>query len=78
MQITMGAGILADVDLIVLSVVMINLSEKGQYPCWWLGYSWENAGGTMYQLRETADGIRKYVSKTNYVEGEQMNHDEPV
>lgn len=29
-----------DVVLIILSVLMINLSENDQYPLWWVGYSW--------------------------------------
>ena len=40
----MLAVIGTDVVVILISVLMINLSEKGQYPLWWMGFGWENPG----------------------------------
>jgi hypothetical protein len=40
----MLAVLVTDAAVILLSVLMINLSEKGQYPLWWVGFGWENSG----------------------------------
>lgn len=36
----MLAVIGTDIVLVLLSVLMINLSEEGQYPVFWFGFGW--------------------------------------
>ena len=44
--ITIALVVLIDVVVIVMSVVILNLSETHQYPLWWFGLGWPATGGT--------------------------------
>jgi hypothetical protein len=54
--------LVADAVLIVVSVLMINLSEKGQYPMFWFGFGWDS-GGTMQRVNKVANGLKRSIAK---------------
>mmetsp|Transcript_17932 Transcript_17932/g.39092 ORF Transcript_17932/g.39092 Transcript_17932/m.39092 type:complete len:587 (+) Transcript_17932:75-1835(+) len=61
---TMAAVLLADCIVVVLSMMIINLSEKKQYPLFWVGLGWEGSGGTLGMARYVARSARRTVSNT--------------
>mmetsp|Transcript_4142 Transcript_4142/g.7341 ORF Transcript_4142/g.7341 Transcript_4142/m.7341 type:complete len:581 (+) Transcript_4142:47-1789(+) len=61
---TMAAVLLVDCIVVVLSMMIINLSEKKQYPLFWLGLGWEGSGGTLGMVRYVARSARRSVSNT--------------
>eukprot|EP00585_Thalassiosira_rotula_P019144 CAMPEP_0196219010 /NCGR_PEP_ID=MMETSP0912-20130531/37887_1 /TAXON_ID=49265 /ORGANISM="Thalassiosira rotula, Strain GSO102" /LENGTH=74 /DNA_ID=CAMNT_0041496833 /DNA_START=131 /DNA_END=355 /DNA_ORIENTATION=+ len=60
----MAAVLLADCIVVVLSMMIINLSEKKQYPLFWVGLGWEGSGGTLGMARYVARSARRTVSNT--------------
>lgn len=61
---TMAAVLLIDAVVIALSVLLINLSERGQYPLWWLGFGWENSGGSLPHAIKAAKRKTSLMSST--------------
>ena len=59
---TIVAVFIADVTLIFMSMLMINLSEKGQYPMFWFGFGWDS-GGTMQRVNKVANGLKRSIAK---------------
>merc|ERR1712194_105365 len=43
---TIALVVLVDVVVVVMSVLILNLSESHQYPLWWFGLGWPSTGGT--------------------------------
>ncbi|KAL9180346.1 hypothetical protein ACHAXT_008316 [Thalassiosira profunda] len=58
---TFVSVMLADGLLTVMAMLLVNLSEKKQWPLYWLGFSWEGSGGTMGIARKTARSVRRGV-----------------
>ncbi len=59
---TMASVMLADCIVVVMGMVIANLSEKKQYPLFWLGLGWQGSGGTIgtarYAARSTRNGLK--------------------
>eukprot|EP01083_Nonionella_stella_P104550 299817_1 len=47
-----------------MSMVFLNLSDKQQYPLFWVGLGWEGSGGTMGILRSKSRKIKEAVGIT--------------
>ena len=52
----MLAVIVTDIILVVLSVLMINLSEKGQYPVFWFGFGQDESKEETAHIEEKNHG----------------------
>ena len=63
-QNTMTSVFLTDIVLIVLAMMIINLSEKGQCPLWWLGSGWGSAGGSMVHLTDAPSNVKKSLASS--------------
>ena len=50
---------LVDVVVVMMSMAIINLSEKKQYPLWWFGLGWQQYGGTWGRMRRGMQDARK-------------------
>jgi len=48
---TIGLVMLADFIVVIMSMMILNLSEKQQYPLFWLGIGWPATGGSQGYLR---------------------------
>jgi len=59
---TMAAVMLVDVVVVVMSMVILNLSAKKQYPLWWFGLGWASTGGTVGRARRTVQLARRRAS----------------
>ena len=59
---TMAAVLLVDVIVVVMSVVILNLSEKQQYPLWWFGLGWSSTRGTAGRVRRTMQLARRHAN----------------
>lgn len=58
---TMGSVMLVDCIVVALSMVILNLSEKKQYPLYWVGLGWEGSGGTLGLARYAARSTRRNI-----------------
>jgi hypothetical protein len=69
-----------DVVLIILSVLMINLSENGQYPLWWVGCSWGNGRSGEERVVEKPNRWRRASTLVlaRNSNDENVNNEEPV
>ena len=59
---TMLSVLFADTVLVVMSMLIINLSEKKQYPLWWLGFWWDDGGTTMECIQSRAKMLATSVN----------------
>ena len=76
---TMVAVLVTDVVLIILSVLMINLSEQGQYPLWWMGFSWNSEHVTNVVTKRTVSLKGRAVPKfINRVKNDYLHDEDPV
>ena len=75
----MVAVLVTDVVLIILSVLMINLSEQGQYPLWWMGFSWNSEHVTNVVTKRTVSLKGRAVPKfINRVKNDYLHDEDPV
>ena len=58
---TMLSVMLTDVVVIILSMMILNLEEKKQYPLYWLGFGWEGSGGTIGFVKSKSRSVRRSV-----------------
>mmetsp|Transcript_10353 Transcript_10353/g.18687 ORF Transcript_10353/g.18687 Transcript_10353/m.18687 type:complete len:266 (+) Transcript_10353:3-800(+) len=74
---TMASVMLADCIVVVISMMILNLSEKKQYPLYWLGFGWEGSGGTMGYVRSSARRARRTsINVTDSVRGRRKTKGE--
>ena len=57
----MAAILMTDLAVIVFSVLIVNLSENGQYPLFWFGFGWEVTEG----VSKVTSGVSKQADKLN-------------
>ena len=58
---TILSVMLTDVVVVILSMMILNLEEKKQYPLYWLGFGWEGSGGTIGYVRSKSRSVRNGV-----------------
>ena len=58
---TILSVMLTDVVVVILSMMILNLEEKKQYPLYWLGFGWEGSGGTIGYVRSKSRSVRNSV-----------------
>ncbi len=56
---TMASVMITDVVVIILSMMILNMSAKKQYPLYWIGLGWEGSGGTLGYLRSKTRRFRR-------------------
>lgn len=66
---TMLSVMLADVVVVAISVAYINMSNKKQFPLFWLGLGWQGSGGTMGYLKSTARKLHELVKGMSFKDG---------
>ena len=58
---TIAPVMLVDAIIVIMSMLILNLSENRQYPLWWLGLGWSaNEGATSYTRRMTRRARRRF------------------
>lgn len=60
---TMLSVMIADATLVTISMMYLNLSERKQWPLYWLGLGWEGGGGTIGFVRSKTRGTVRGVKK---------------
>ena len=56
---TIASVMLTDCTVVVMSMMMLNLSEKKQYPLYWLGFGWKGtAASTRGLVRSKVRGVK--------------------
>ena len=74
---TMASVMLADCIVVAISMMILNLSEKKQYPLYWLGFGWEGSGGTIGYVRGSARRARRTsINVTDSVRGRRKTKGE--
>lgn len=66
---TIGSVMVADVVVVGLSMIILNLSEKKQYPLYWLGLGWSGSGGPKAFARRELRSVRRSVINAKEVSG---------
>lgn len=51
-----------DVVVVILSMTILNMEEKKQYPLYWLGFGWEGTGGSAGVIRSKRRNVMRGVS----------------
>mmetsp|Transcript_16960 Transcript_16960/g.40601 ORF Transcript_16960/g.40601 Transcript_16960/m.40601 type:complete len:574 (-) Transcript_16960:97-1818(-) len=63
---TIASVMMTDCVVVVLSMLILNLSKKKQYPLYWLGLGWEGGGGSAgfmrSKMRRRASNVRSSAS----------------
>lgn len=76
---TIASVMLTDAVVVVMSMVMLNLEAKKQYPLYWLGLGWEGTGGTIGFVRSKARSVRRTTNRmANSVKTERQKGEEAV
>ncbi|KAK1737536.1 HPP family transmembrane protein [Skeletonema marinoi] len=69
---------LADVMLIVLATVLLNLQKNKQYPIFWFGMNWNYPSGKMHQLtsktRNTTAELTERITRRNIGKRQPQDH----
>ena len=65
---------LADAVVVGLAMLMLNLSNKKQYPLYWLGFGWEDTGGTIGSVHAKVKSAKTLFSpRSMKVKGDDNN-----
>lgn len=76
---TMASVMVTDAVVVVISMMFINISEKKQYPLYWLGLGWEYSGGTIGKIQRTAArSVRRTVTHLSKSTKREENGEEAV
>lgn len=59
---TIVAVMLADTVVVIISMLYINLSERGQYPMYWVGLGWAGGGGTKGVVKSKVRSLRRSIA----------------
>ena len=72
---TIASVYLADAVVVALSMLILNLSKKKQYPLYWLGFGWEDTGGSIgYVHGKVKSSAKKLLSpRSMKVKGDDNN-----
>ncbi|KAL7536995.1 hypothetical protein ACHAXR_007527 [Thalassiosira sp. AJA248-18] len=78
---TIVSVMLADFTVVAISTVYLNLSEKKQYPLYWLGLGWEGSGGSVGIAKSKIRSVRRgarHVKETVSVRGKKSEGEDAV
>ena len=84
---TMASVMITDCVVVTISMMILNLEEKKQWPLYWLGLGWEGSGGTIRKVKAQGRSVRRSVKQSrnsikrrvgSSSKREKMNGDEAV
>lgn len=67
---TMVSVFLADLIMVVFAMMYINVSEKKQFPLYWLGLGWSNSEGSIGEINRRAKMLRTRMTGASKKKGE--------
>jgi CBS-domain-containing membrane protein len=70
---TIASVILADAVVVAMAVIILNLEEKKQYPLFWLGFGWEDSGGTFWAIQQKVNAVSTNLKGMRSVKGDENN-----